>query len=640
MTSSDTKTPIALAAGFPAADDAAWRTLVDKALKGADVERLISRTADDIEIAPLYTADNSPAAEPPRLQLARGWRITQIRSETTAQTLAAAITADIEGGADAVTIRLAAPGQTGLPGDHKSMEAALAPLPLERIRIALAPGAAGIAAAHALVSIATKRGAQGSITGLGIDPLGTLALTGDGSLLHPDGSRFTTSFPWLTTGTTLLADARPYHEGGASEAQELAALLSTLVAYLRWCEADGIAPDRALPRIALAMAVDADIFLGIAKLRAARLLVARMARACGAADAARELQLAATTSERMMARRDPWVNMLRVTSATAAAAIGGADEITVLPYTWALGQPDAQTSRIARNVGMVLREEAGLGRIADPAGGAFAVEHLTQELATKAWGIFQGWEARGGMLAALKSGIVQEQIAAMASARMKDVAHRRIELTGVSAYPQAASDGVVTKPWPLQPKPTPAPGFRTLPPHRLAEAFEALRDAADGATATDTGTTDTGTTDTGTTGTRPSVFLATLGPAAEHGARRTWIANLLATGGIGVITANNTTNTTGDGFTASGDAGLAFATSGAKVACICGNDETYELLGEATAMALKGAGASHVILAGRPGDAHAALMAAGIDQFIHAGIDVVAALTDLHRALGLEPAGG
>jgi methylmalonyl-CoA mutase len=622
MSSSPPESPIPLAAGFPAADDAQWRTLVEKVLKGADIRRrLVSRTADGIEIEPLYVRTDAASSEErpgqapftrgTGVRLARrGWRIAQIRTEASPAALAAAAGEDIDGGADAITLRLAAPGQAGLPADFRAIEAALEPLPIDRVHLALEPGAHAIHGALSLATIARRRGALGRITRLGIDPLGTLARTGELVVLRRDGKSLATGVPWLPSpGTTLMADARPYHEAGASEAQEIAALAATLVAYLRALEGEGLAPSNALPRIALAMAADADIVLTIAKLRAARRVVARIAQACGAPEAGGTLQLSVTTSARMMARRDPWVNMLRVTAACAAAAMGGADEIAVLPFTWALGAPDAFAARAARNVGLVLREEAGLGRIVDPAGGAWAVEQLTDELASKAWGLFQEWESEGGMQAALTSGLVQDQIGAVADARAQDIATRRIELTGVSAFPQLGADGVKGEPWPAAPPLPLAPLARPLRPRRLAEPFEALRDAADKVTPA------------------PRVFLASLGTPAEHGARALWITSLLAAGGIGVIA--------GDGFTSSTDAGRAFAESGARVACICGTDESYALLGEATAMALKAAGAAKVYLAGRPRDQEAALSAAGVYGFWHAGMDVVAALRALHGALGV-----
>lgn len=616
-------TPRPLAEGFPPADDAQWRALVDKVLKGADFRpRLVSRTADGIEIEPLYTRataagldDSAPgAAAFTRASTSRlaatGWRIGTLRTEVDPAALASAIRDDIEGGVDALTVRLESPGQSGLPADFRSIEAALGDIPLHGLRLSLEPGSHAIHAALSLATIARRRGAIGSIARLGIDPLGVLARTGELFLLRRDRTGFATGVPWLPAGgMTLTANARPYHEAGASEAQEIAALAATLVTYLRCLEGEGLAPSNALPRIALALTMDADLMLGIAKLRAARRVVARIAQVSGAGDAVARLELAVSTSERMMARRDPWVNMLRVTTACAAAAMGGADEITVLPHTWALGPPDAFARRISRNLGLVLREEAGLGRVADPAGGAWHVERLTAELAEKAWSIFQAWEREGGMQSALMSGLVQDQIAAVAEARDHAIATGAMELTGVSAYPKLGPDGVDVAPWQVAPALPAKPIARPLPVRRLAASFEALRDRADRAA------------------TPPQIFIAALGTPAEHGPRLLWVTQRLAAGGIGVI---------GDGgFTSSAEAGRAFAESGARIACICGSDASYAELAEATAMALAGAGASHIAIAGRPRDQEAALKAAGVARFLHAGMDVVAALRDLQNELGL-----
>ena len=620
-----------LAGDFEPASRAQWLALVDKVLKGAAFERrLVSRTMDGIEIQPLYTRGGTMAdpvgEQPGAAPFARGtafraaqagWRIGHLHAERDPAALALTIADNATGGSDCITIAVEGPGQTGLPAEFQAFEQALAAAPLDRLQVSLMAGSHAIHAALALSTIARQRGALTSIGGLGIDPLGTLARTGELTLLRADGSGFALGVPWLPApATTLLADARPVHEAGGSEAQELAALLSTLVAYLRAAEGEGLGPAGALPRIGLAMAVDADMFLGIAKLRAARRLVWRIADACGAGEMAGRMRLSVSTSERMMTRRDPWVNLLRTTAACTAGAMGGADEVTVLPHTWALGQPDGFARRVARNVGLVLREEAWLGRIVDPAGGAWYVERLTDDLAAKAWKLFQEWEAEGGMLAALESGLVQDRVAAVAASRAEAIATGRIELTGTSAFPLLAGDGVTVTPWPVAPLLPAAPMVRPLIARRLAEPFERLRDAADACPR------------------RPQVFLAALGTAAEHGARSTWITNFLAAGGIGVI-AN-------EGFTNSADAGRALAESGARIACICASDQVYRELAEAVAMALKGAGAARVYLAGRPtghlGDQRAALEAAGVDGFIAAGTDAVAMLRQLHEALGVAVA--
>ena len=194
---------------------------------------------------------------------------------------------------------------------------------------------------------------------------------------------------------------------------------------MRACEAAGLRPRMALGKIALALAADADLFLTIAKFRAARRLVARVAEACGAGSAAAAIQLSASTSERMMARRDPWVNMLRTTVACAGAAFGGAEAITVLPFTWALGKPDAFARRIARNTQLILLDESNLSRVADPAAGSGGFEALTDALCEKAWGLFQEIEREGGILESLKEDKLQARIAAVRTQREKAIATRK-----------------------------------------------------------------------------------------------------------------------------------------------------------------------------------------------------------------------
>jgi methylmalonyl-CoA mutase len=300
--------------------------------------------------------------------------------------------------------------------------------------------------------------------------------------------------------------------------------------------------------------------------------------------------------------------------ACAGAAFGGAETVTVLPYTWALGRPDAFARRIARNTHLVLQEESAAARVIDPAHGSWYVEKLTDDLGMTAWALFQQIEASGGMAAALESGFIQGEIARVAEARAGDIAHGRIELTGVSAFPRLAEDGVKVEPHPpFDPVVKGGTSVVPLPPRRFAEPFERLRDASDACLAK--------------TGRRPQVFLACLGDLAVHAARATWTRNYLAAAGIEAIAGAPLHN--------SADTGQAFAASGCAVACLCSSDQAYAELGEASAGALKQAGAKPVLLAGRPRDQEDALKAAGVDTFIVAGGDAVATLAKLHEALGV-----
>lgn len=357
--------------------------------------------------------------------------------------------------------------------------------------------------------------------------------------------------------------------------------------------------DAALGQLEFRYAADADQFLTIAKFRAARRLWARVAQASGAATDGSAQRQHAVTSAVMMTSRDPWVNMLRTTVACLAAGVGGADAVSVQPFDSALGLPDAFARRAARNTQSILLEESHLARVIDPAGGSWYVEQLTDELAHAAWAWFQEIERAGGQRAALATGLVGERIAATWAERSKALAKRREPITGVSEFPNLAEQPLVREPAPA------APGGG-LPRVRRAEAYEALRDRSDAQLAAH--------------GARPLLFLASIGTASAHTARTTFAANLFQAGGIA---------TTAVEATDPAAFAEAFTASGARVACLCSSDQMYGEHAEAVATALKAAGARRVLLAGRPGEQREALLAAGVDEFVFAGGDAVAALTGL-----------
>jgi methylmalonyl-CoA mutase len=615
-----------LAADFAAAKLEQWRGMVDKALKGADFDkRLVAKTADGIRVEPLYTRKDAlvsvegamPGAAPytrgtKAVRDGLGWTIATMLIEQDPAAANAAILDDLDGGVNAIVLQM---GGLGLPVSKDGLGVALKDVLLDVCPIALVAGDQFFDAATALVAVWNQRGIRDADRSgsFGADPLGTLALQGslpetiETALARAVAlTKMALAMPRVAT---LAADGVGYHVAGATEAQELACMLSSLVAYLRACENGGIEPKDALPKISIALAADADEFSTIAKLRAARRLVWRVADACGAGDQAARVRFACPTSYRMMAKRDPWTNILRTTIACTGAALGGADSICVIPFTFALGKPDAFARRVARNIQIVCQEESNLGRVTDPAGGSWYVEQLTDDLAKTAWEIFQDIEARGGMLASLTTGYVQEMIAKSADARAKMIATGKLELTGVSAFPILGDDGVKTEPWPkplARAASKPAIEVTPLRPHRLGEAFEALRDAADAKGGL-------------------TVFLASLGEIAEHNVRTTWIKNYLAAGGIATLIS--------DGYATAEDAASAFKTSGAKAACICSSDAVNATLAEPTARALKAAGAKLVLMAGRPGDKEAALKSAGVDQLLAAGADAVATLKGLQEKL-------
>jgi methylmalonyl-CoA mutase len=313
-----------------------------------------------------------------------------------------------------------------------------------------------------------------------------------------------------------------------------------------------------------------------------------------------------------MTKRDPYVNMLRATIAVVAAGLGGADAITVLPFTMALGLPDQFARRMARNTQLVLLEESNLAKVADPAAGSGGLEDITDKLCHAAWALFQEIERVGGAWTALEHGALQQKVAAVRKERESAVARRKDALTGTSDFPDLAEAPVTVLDVPRVAAPfDSAPiKFEPLPSIRLAEPFEALRDASDRFLVS--------------TGSRPQIFLANLGKLADFTARAAFAKNFFEAGGFEALT--------NDGFANREDMVSAFKRSGAKLACLCGSDESYAAEAVAAATALAAAGA-RLTLAGRPGEQEPALPAAGVETFIFAGCDVLAALRATHAII-------
>jgi methylmalonyl-CoA mutase len=281
-----------------------------------------------------------------------------------------------------------------------------------------------------------------------------------------------------------------------------------------------------------------------------------------------------------------------------------------LPFTAALGLPDAFARRVARNTQFVLLEEAKLDKVADPAAGSGAFENLTDQLCRAAWSEFQEIESAGGVAAALASGLIRGKVAAVRAQRMSGLACATEPLTGVSIF--ANLDEL--RPTTLLPRAARDDALKPLSPIRLAQAFETLRDASDRHLAA--------------TGTRPKVFLACLGSEADFTPRATFATNFFAAGGI------EATAKAGDASTL----GESIKTSGACLACLCGTDKAYEGGAAGLARSLRAAGARHVYLAGRPGAQEAALRAAGVQTFIDEGCDALATLRAAYDILGIEEA--
>lgn len=616
-----TGNPFSAAPRFPAIDDEQWREAAIASLKGGRFEeRLVSHTYDGIDIAPLYTARTAasavsaagPAGAAPFIRgweaTPRPWRLAQ-RVDLNDPTAAnAQALDDLEGGANALIIATDINGVA--VSNAADIETLLAGVRLDLISVTLE--ADHPQTVDLFVDLMQRRGHALSSLDFcpGFCPLAAMARGQD----IGDEAAFAARLAALHQnyqamghlGPLFLLDGRVVADALGSEGQEIASILAQAVDMFRAGEKAGLDQQEVAARLAAKITVDADQFLSIAKLRALRLVWTHLMDAIGLGAA--PLDIRAETSWRMLSGRDPWVNVLRGTIACFAGAVGGASEITLHPFTSALGRPDGLARRIARNTQAILAEESSLDRVADPAGGSYYVESLTQALAGKAWTIFQDIEKAGGFATSLRSGWLQQQVGQVRKKRLQALATRRDKITGVSEFPDIHEAPVpVAAPWPQGV--AAGGGITPLPRLRLAQAFEDLRQNAEGMQP------------------RPVMFLATLGTPAETITRAGFAKNFFEAGGIG--------SPGNDGFADIAALTTAFAKSGAALACLCSSDEVYGKQGATAAQALKAAGARLVLLAGNPREKREELTAAGIDSFIYAGMDIVAALTDLQRQIGL-----
>lgn len=604
---------------FQGGDHAQWAKAVEQALKGRPMDALRSATYDALSIEPLYDRRTNATPLAGRAQNTT-WQIVQRLDHRHNKDAATQALVDLENGCSALSLIFASsPAAYGFglqDWDASVFEAVLEDVDLTAITLHLDGGWNSRRVAEAFSDWATERALDPASLDVvfNLDPLGALAATGTLAASWDEvGPKLAQTTLSLSDqgykGPFAVADGRPYHAAGASEAQEVGALLSTGLAYLRAYDAAGIDLNKAARWISFTLALDADQFAGISKIRALKAGWARILSACDLSGIAPRIH--GETSWRMMTRHDPHVNMLRVTTATFAAAVAGLDSLTVLPFTQAIGLPDAFARRIARNTHLILSAESNLHKVCDPVAGSGFSESLTDQIGTAAWTLFQTLEAEGGVAAALTAGSLQDRVAETATVRHQNIAKRKDALTGVSTFPnileQPASVEDDTPSAPFMPK-TGAVEARPLAPHRLSEPFEALRDRAE---ALDDG--------------GASIFLANLGTIAQFTARATWIKNLFEAGGI-------KTNAN-DGFDTVDAVVKSFQDSGASIACLCSSDAVYETRAEETVKALKAAGAKALYLAGRPGPLEDTLRQAGITRFVYAGADVVSLLNETHNAL-------
>ena len=444
-----------------------WRDAAVKALKERPLESLIHLDADQLATKPLYGTANGgePVFAPrPSDSEGRAWDVRALNEGEDADALNRAILTDLENGAASVLI--AGP----VAADAGRLARALDAVALELAPVALDAGFDGVKAAEALSAAA--KGSPRAKLAFHLDPISAYAEAGGApgdfaAIMAETATAAATHAATYPEATLFMASGRVAHEAGGSIAQELAFAASSAVAYVKAAVEAGLSVEAALKGVVLGVAVDQTYFDSLAKIRALRLIWASVSKAFGAEVPA---IIEARSSRRMLSARDPWPNMLRLTAAGFAGAVGGADAVVLDGFTRAAGLPDDFAKRQARNTQLILMEESNLGRVDDPASGSWYLDARTRELAEAAWAEFQVYEAEGGVIACLQGGVIQPRIA-----RARDMAEKAFkdgaaQIVGVTKFvdPDVRPAPVTSAPA----APAAVGTFEALAPVRFAAAFE------------------------------------------------------------------------------------------------------------------------------------------------------------------------
>ncbi len=602
-----------LFSGFQDITTEAWEEKIKSDLKGADYQRrLVWKTDEGINVNPYYREEdlspldyleNVGLLKTPN-QAPNGWTICQdIFPERDMQAANALIKAALKGGAQAIRIHL----KECPPTDKTTLEALLKGVPLGETRLLFQGCMCSDALYNMLHDLAIAQGVNPDLLegSMGADPMGTMARTGipiasmeNIGKLVKKVSKNSPNLKSIEVNGALIQNS------GSTLVEELAFGLAMASEYMNILTAQGIDPNLAQDSLELNLASGSNYFMEIAKLRAARILWTKISESYGIEAPNRKIQIHSTTSEWNMTLYDPHVNMLRGTTEAMSSIIGGADLLSVLPFDYPYGKSSEFSNRIARNVQIILREEAYFDRVMDPAAGSYYIESLTDSIGEKAWELFCETEEKGGFRKARETGWVQEQVMESRDKKIKKAASGKGKILGTNAFPdfnEVISDRLQQKAEEEQNEAQLLP----IQPFRLSTLFEEAR------------------LETEMSGKRPRVLLYKYGNPAWVTARAAFSGNFFACGGYEIVD---------QPAFATIEEGIQEAKkSNVDVVVLCSSDDAYAELAPAVYNELKEH--SVIVVAGYPSETIELLQKAGIEHFIHMKSNLLETLKEFNKII-------
>ena len=663
---------------FPPVTPEEWKSQIERDLKGIDLQNLNWKPYEGFSVEPFYTGRDLRGLEyltnssPDEFPYVRGtggrnnrWKIDDhISAESIGEANRLAVES-IKQGADSITFICEADEgrMRGTPiqkaGD---MSRLLKNIPIGKIPLHFKCGSAQAAILSLFVIEAEKRGVKlEKLAGsLDADPIGSLVLKGTFARSERDSFKELGAVISYVGGhmpffKALKVNGHHFHDSGASITQELAFTLASGVEYLDRLTSMDISPDRILSHMSFSFSVGSNYFMEIAKLRAVRLLWAEIAEQYKPGDEnSKKMTLETRTSSWNKTVFDPYVNMLRATVEAMAASIGGSESLYVQPMDSTFRTPDEFSRRMARNTQLILKSESSLDRVTDPAAGSYYIENLTDSIAEASWEIFRKVEAIGGIVEALKSDFIQDEIGKTRNNRDMDIATRKEILLGVNQYPDIndkmpektgdkkreiklkksgreinseelvsiealkayfsdknALLGDTVPNGPVKHEVKTAP----LNPYRGAEPFEKIRLST--------------LRYISETGSSPEVFLLSVGNTSMRNARAAFSRNFFGCAGFKII--DNT------GFDNVETGVKAAIKSGSRIVVICSSNKEYldlapEICGELRANSPD----VKILIAGNPKEHLSELRSCGIDDFIHSGSNALEILKKYLEIMGIH----
>lgn len=674
---------------FPIPTYEQWKKAVDKSLKGAPFSKLLTKTYEGIILQPIYQkkdVENLTFTKtiPGQFPYVRGTE-QQVgrKSCLVAQEMNHPIPAhvnewlksDLQKGVNAINLVLNEATKLGndfsdknskkdqvgtLISSLEDVEITFANIDLNDIPFVVQAGTSAVPFVTYMAAYFQKNNFR--LTNLkgciGADPLAMLVKNGNLRFeIDSYLDQMAELIKWTEINSpklkTIFIDDHPYHDGGGSAVNELAATLATGVYYIRELQKRGLSIDQIAPSIQFSISIGSNLFMELAKIRAARMLWANIIEAFGGNERSQKLTVHARTSRFTKTVYDPYVNILRSTVEAFTAEIAGVDSLHVSSFDEAYTLPNDFSRRVARNIQLVIQEEAHVDYTADPVGGSWYVEHITAELSSKAWEQFQLIEAQGGMLEALQKGMPQLQVKEVSEKKKQDIEKRKLIFVGATMYSNSAETQMETDNGPLlellekriiavkEKKQVDVSlsqsnmvidlikaaeqgatigaiskalgrGKRItvekIEIFRATEAFEKLRQYCE---------------QKKTKGEPISVFLISVGTLADHKPRTDFVANFFETGGFDVVKNN--------GFETVETVLAAAADTPASIAVICGKNQSYnEMAAPIIAGIKKQRSDMKVFVAGKQEQKlEQQLEEVGVDGFIHVGTNCYQLLREL-----------